>query len=79
MSNVIDFLQKMGQDAQLRYAPRNQVELALAIAQIDPELQTVILAKDQPQLEVLLRGSVTCCAYFANDDQDDESPLEQCA
>ncbi|WP_077445663.1 hypothetical protein [Rhodanobacter sp. C05] len=79
MSNVIDFLEMMGQDAQMRNASRNEVKLALANAQIAPELQTAILAKDQPQLETLLRQRVTCCLLFSNEDQDDESPLEQCA
>lgn len=79
MSNVIDFLEKMGQDAQLRHASKNEVKLALANAQIDRELQTAVLARDQPRLEALLRGGFNCCYLLANDGQDNESCLEQCA
>jgi hypothetical protein len=79
MSDVIDFLERMGQDARLRHGSQSEVGLALANAEIVPALQVAILAKDHPQLETLLKGSVTCCMYFANDGQDDESCLEQCA
>jgi len=69
----------MGQDAQLRHASMNEIELALAHAHIDSELQAAILAQNQPKLEALLRVSITCCVSLANDGQDDESCLEQCA
>ena len=79
MSNIIDFLEKMGRDAQLRHASKSEVELALANAHINPELQTAILAQDQPQLEALLRAGINCCYFLANDGQDDEFSREQCA
>jgi hypothetical protein len=79
MSNVVDFLEMIGQDARLRNASQDEMKLAMANLRIDSDLQAAILAKDHPQLETLLRGSVTCCVYFANDGQDDEFSLEQCA
>lgn len=42
MSNVIDFLQRLGQDADLRHAPRTALELALAEAGIDPALEALL-------------------------------------
>lgn len=74
MSNVIDFLERMGQDAQLRHASRSEVELALKEARIDPELQAAILAKDQSHLELLLRQEPLYCLLFpAKEDEDEDS------
>jgi hypothetical protein len=71
MSNVIAFLENMGQ---------SEVELALTRTKIDPELQAVILAKDQKQLEALMggRGNV-CCMLDCDMPEEDERCLERCA
>ncbi|HEY8682012.1 MAG TPA: hypothetical protein VIM06_02485 [Rhodanobacter sp.] len=53
MSNVIAFLERMGRDAQLRHSSQNDVELALARVQIDPEWRATSHANDQKQLEAL--------------------------
>jgi hypothetical protein len=81
VSNVIAFIERMGQDAQLRHASRNEVEIALANAQIDPELRAAIVGKDQERLEALLGGSNVCCMQFYDDSDERESEtcLEQCA
>ena len=78
MSNVIAFLETMGQDAALRHATQNDVELALTRAQVDLDLQAAILGKDQAQIEALL-GTATnvCCAVFPakeDEDEDEENP-----
>ncbi|TAM59037.1 MAG: hypothetical protein EPN49_11705 [Rhodanobacter sp.] len=72
MSNVIGFLERMGQDAQLRHASQNDVEQALTRAQIDPELQVAILAKDQRRIEALLGVSNVCCAFMYDDHEEDD-------
>ena len=78
MSNVIDLLERMGQDARLRHASQDEVELALACAQIDPELRAAILAKDQRRIEALLGGSNVYCALMPGKEDEDgdteESP-----
>ena len=61
MSNVIDFLEMIGQNAQLRHASRDAMEVAMANSQIAPELQAAILSKDQQQLEAVLGASNVCC------------------
>ena len=83
MTDVIDFLERMGQDAQLRHASQDEVELALTNAEIAPELQTAILAKDQAHLETLL-GQVPLCAMFMPGEEveeeggeDEESPSKE--
>jgi hypothetical protein len=76
MSNVIDFLEKMGQDAQLRHASQDEVERALTGAQIDPELQAAILAKDQSGIEALLGQRNVCCMLAPSKENEDEEPEE---
>lgn len=79
MSNVIGFLERMGQDAKLRQASQHEMELALADAQFDPEIQAAILAKDQSRLEELL-GSVNVCCMLEpskEDESEDDDTEEQ--
>jgi len=72
MSNVIGFLERMGQDAQLRYATSNEVERALRQAEIDPALQAAILGGDQHRMEVLLGAKTNvCCMVHAPENDDD--------
>lgn len=73
MSNVIDFLESMGQNAQLRYATSDEVEQALARAQITTELQAAILGNDSRALEALLDIQANvCCALHAPEDEPEE-------
>ena len=83
MTDVIEFLERMGQDAQLRHAPQDEVELALTSAKVAPELQAAILANDPAQLETLL-GQVPLCAMFMpgkedeeEGDEDEETPSKE--
>jgi len=77
MSNVIDFLERMGQDAQLRHASQDEIELVLAGAKIDPELRVAILAGDQARLEIMLGHVNVCCLVQPGKDDDDEDPEEE--
>ena len=74
MSNVIDFLERFGQDADLRYATSEMMEEALRGAGIDPALRAAILGKDQRTLEALL-GAVpnVCCATHKEDEEEEET------
>jgi hypothetical protein len=61
MSNVIDLIEKLGQDARLRYAARADVEQALRSAHIDSEISAALLAGNQRQLEALLGAQPNVC------------------
>lgn len=81
MSNVIDFLERMGQDAHLRQGPQDELELALTSAGIASELQVAIRAGDQAKLEALL-GQVPLHAVFLpgkeeEDDETEETPSQE--
>ncbi len=81
MSNVIDFLQRLGQDADLRHAPRTALEVALAEADIDPALREALLGADQRKLETLLGADTNVCAMISpgkkeDDEDEDEDDFE---
>lgn len=61
MSNIIDFLETVGQNASLRYASPEKMQHVLADSQVDNELQEAVLAGDQQRLSELLRAKNTCC------------------
>ena len=77
MSNVIDFLQRIGEDAELRHAAPDMLAQALREAGIDPALKAAILGTDQRELEALL-GAVpnVCCAIYKEDEEEEEESEE---
>jgi hypothetical protein len=54
MSDVIEFLERAGQDPQWRHASPDDMAKALADAQIAPDLRSAILAGDPKQLQILM-------------------------
>ena len=61
MSNVIDFLEMIGQDSNMRNASRSDMAAVMANMQIAPEVQAALLSKDPQQLEAALGASTVCC------------------
>jgi len=73
VSNVIDFLERLGGDANLRYASDDAVEAALKLAGIDEAVRAAIVAKDQGALEALLGADTNvCCIVEKPDDEEEE-------
>jgi len=72
MSNSMEFLVQMGQDAQLRHATNDELEQALTRAQIEPAVRAAVLAGDRRRLEALLgaAGNTFCGIYVPEDDED---------
>lgn len=60
MTDVIEFLQKIGQDAQLRHGAQDDLERALAAAELAPDLNAAILSRDQSGLEALMQHAPIC-------------------
>lgn len=77
MTDVIDFLERMGQEAQLRHASQDEVELALTSEGIVPELQVAILAKDQGELESLLGQSPLCACFLPGKEEEEEGDEDE--
>jgi hypothetical protein len=71
--NVIDFLERFGQDAELRYAKREALEEALQGAGIEPALRDAILGKNARALEALLGANANVCCAVHKEDEDEET------
>jgi hypothetical protein len=76
MPNVIDFLEQMGRDAQLRFATGLEVEAALTRAGIEPSVRAAILGGDQLLLESLVGASHNICCMINVPDEEEESEEE---
>jgi hypothetical protein len=75
MSDVIDFLEKWGQDAQLRHATSAELEQELLRAGIEPAERAAILGADRGTLESLLGArSRVVCGIWAPEDEEEEEP-----
>ena len=78
MSNVIDFLEKWGQDSQLRHAMSAELEQALLGAGIEPAVRAAILGADRCTLESLLGArSRVVCAIMAPEEEEVEEEDEE--
>ena len=80
MSNVFDFLERLGRDAQLNRASDAELEQVMARADIDPAVREAILLRDQQRLEQLLGADANvCCMIIApareqDEDEDEDEP-----
>lgn len=69
MTDVIDFLERLGQDATLRRAP---LESALMGAGLSPEMREALAKRDQRSLEALLGSRNVCCMVHAPTQEEEE-------
>jgi hypothetical protein len=72
VSNIIDFLERLGGDAGLRHASDDAVEAALKLAGIDQAVRSAIVAKDQSALEALLGANTNVCCMINKPDEEEE-------
>jgi hypothetical protein len=72
MSIVIDFLERMGKDAKLRHAPRDELALALEKAHIEAPLLSAILAGDASKLRTLLNQRPLFVVQLPVEEQGDQ-------
>ena len=80
MSDVIEFLEKLGQDSALRYASRSQLAVALSSTGLSPQLQAALMGADQRAVEGILGAGDVCCMVFAPlEEEQEESQREQVA
>lgn len=60
MSDIIDFMERMGGDAQLSQASVEELGASLSATDMAPELRSAILAKDAQRLGMLLGTAPEC-------------------
>jgi len=79
MSNVIGFLERMGQDASLRDATRDKIEETMHEAHLQDDVRSAILGEDSRLLSDLLgaRAKVYCLiAPSRKEDDEEEEPAK---
>lgn len=76
MSDLIDFLERMGSDSQSRFATGPGLEEALTRAGIAPAVRSAVLAGDQPRLESLIGASRIVCNLVNLPDEEEEDEDE---
>lgn len=76
MSNVIDFLERVGHDARLRYASATELELALDGERLDPEMREAILARDFSAFDRLRGDGQVCCLLLPAEEEEGENERE---
>lgn len=74
MTDVIDFLERLGQDATLR---RGTLEHALNGAGLSAEVREALRKGDQRSLEALLGSRNVCCMVHIPMHEEDEVPASQ--
>lgn len=72
MSDLIDFLERMGGDSQSRFATGSGLEEALTRAGIAPTVRSAVLAGDQLRLESLIGASHNVCNLVDLPDEEEE-------
>jgi len=73
VSSILAFLQKLGENAHLRYASSDELQLALQGAQIHPSTWSTIMEGDRSVLETMMAAhSNVCCGLHAPEDEDEE-------
>jgi len=60
LSDIIDFMERMGGDAQLSQASVEELGASLSATDMAPELRSAILAKDAQRLGMLLGTAPEC-------------------
>lgn len=78
MHDVLEFLERVGQDWQLRHAEPGVLAHALAQTGIDTAMHPAILEADSRRLQSLLALSANiCCAVHPAHEDDDEEDLDE--
>lgn len=77
MSDVIEFLEKLGSDARLFQAAKDTVALALADAHVEAAAGEAILARNVEELYALLKQSPLCCLQTVPRREGEEEEEEQ--
>ena len=79
MNNVLQLLQKLGEDASLRYLPETQLEMVVNPLNLDAAVQQAICQQDDKTLARLLHANnkIVCMILPAEEPEPKEKPAEQ--
>ncbi len=74
MATLIEFLEKMGSDAHLRGASREDLALAMEAAGIDVAARDTLLSQDQGEIEELMGADANVFCSLETPDDGEEGP-----
>ena len=85
MSDIIEFLERLGADAHLRQATTEEIALALADAKVESSAGEAILARNVEELYALLKQTPMFCVQTVprkegeeeEEDEDEEDGEEK--
>ena len=77
MTDAIDFLEQLGQNARLRHAPATELERVLAASGFEPSLRSALLADDAVRLGELLGAQPSIYCLMEKPDQEDDEEEEE--
>lgn len=78
MSNIIEFLEKLGADAHLRQASRDELSIALADARVEASASEAILARNVEDLYALLdKAPLFCVQTVPRKEGEEEEEKEE--
>lgn len=72
MTDVIDFLERLGQDATLRRGALESALNGVGGTGLSTEVRAALMARDQRSLEALLGTSNVCCMINAPVEEEQE-------
>src|SRR5690242_2723011 len=73
MADIIEFLERMGQDAQLRHASEAVLEQAMRDAQMSPRAAAALRVGDRAEIEAVIGAeSDICCLVWAPEPDTEE-------
>ena len=76
MPDIVDFLEKVGQDALLNRASRSELELVLAGVKMDQQAREALVAGDRRRLEALFDVAPWCAMLIPGEEQEEEQEEE---
>ena len=79
MSDVIEFLERVGQDGSLRHASRATLAEALQNARIDPRLSAALIRGDKAEVEAVLGSRNVCLMVWAPAPDPEEEAQQKAA
>ena len=77
MSDLIEFLERMGGDSESRFTAGAELDEALTHAGIGPTVRSAVLAGDQLRLESLIGASHNVCNLVNLPDEEEEEEDEE--
>ncbi len=78
MLDIIDFLERLGQDADLGRASAEEIQDALLAADLPAAAQDVLLSGDRLRLEALVGAPpIVCCAVWVPKKEEDEEEEQE--